>query len=311
MHNDDKHEIDQHSGVETTGHEWDGIKELNNPAPRWWLWVFYITIIWAIGYWVAYPAWPTISGNTKGVLGWTSHKNLVADQAEITARQNVYLQKFSKASFAEIMKDPELYNFAVAGGKAAFKDNCAQCHGTGAAGGKGYPNLNDDDWLWGGTLDDIYFTIKNGVRASGENTRQSQMPAFGKDGLLKPPEIDAVVDYVLTLSGGAHKATYDQGAAIFKQNCAACHGPEGKGGREFDAPNLTDKIWLYGGDRETVYETVFSARRGVMPTWGGRLDENMMRELAVYVHELGGGEPDKETSGPPRDPKVGKSPEKL
>ena len=295
MSSDDHKDIDKTSGVETTGHEWDGIKELNNPAPRWWLWVFYLCIIWAVGYWILYPAWPTLSGNTKGALAWTEYKKLAGDQSEIAVRQSIYLQKFSKASFHEIMNNPELYAFAIAGGKAAFKDNCAQCHGTGAAGSKGYPNLNDDDWLWGGGLDDIFYTIKNGIRSTGAETRISQMPSFGKDGILKPDEINSVVDYVLTLSGGDKKSTYDQGAQIFKQNCAACHGAEGKGGREFGAPNLTDHIWLYGGDRATVYETVFFARKGVMPTWEGRLNENTMRELAVYVHELGGGEPDKES----------------
>lgn len=286
-------EIDKASGVETTGHEWDGIKELNNPAPRWWLWVFYITVIWSVGYWVVYPAWPTLSGATKGSIGWTSYKKLAADQAEIMARQEAYLHKFSSASLQGIMKDPELYAFAMAGGKTAFKDNCATCHGTGGAGAKGYPNLNDDDWLWGGTLDDIYYTIKNGIRSTGEDTRVSQMPAFGKDGLLKPDEINAVTDYVLTLSGAKKKATYEQGAKIFKQNCAACHGAEGKGGRDVGAPNLADKIWLYGGDRKAVYDMVFYARNGVMPTWDGRLDKNMMKALTIYLHELGGGEPDK------------------
>lgn len=307
MNNDHKtetgqKEIDKASGVETTGHEWDGIKELNNPAPRWWLWVFYITVIWSVGYWVVYPAWPTISGATKGTIGWTSHKKLTADQDEIAARQEAYLHKFSSASFQDIMKDPELYAFAMAGGKTVFKDSCATCHGTGGAGAKGYPNLNDDDWLWGGTLDDIYYTIKNGIRSTGEDTHVSQMPAFGKDGLLKADEINAVTDYVLTLSGAEKKETYEQGTKIFKQNCAACHGAEGKGGRDVGAPNLTDKIWLYGDDRKTVYDIVFFARKGVMPTWSGRLDENMMKALTVYLHELGGGEADKPTepaSGPP------------
>lgn len=301
MNENDKKEIDQVSGVETTGHEWDGLKELNNPAPRWWLWIFFITIIWSIGYWVVYPAWPTIHGATQGTFGWTSYKKLAAEQAEITARQDMYLQKFSGASFSDIMNDPALYAFAVAGGKAVFKDNCATCHGTGGAGAKGYPNLNDDDWLWGGTLDDIYFTIRHGIRSTSGDTRISQMPAFGKEDLLKPEDINAVTDYVLTLSGGQKKSTYASGAGIFQQNCASCHGAEGKGDRTFGAPNLADKIWLYGGDRKTVYETVFYARKGVMPAWEGRLDENMIRALAVYVHELGGGEAEKPREQEPVD----------
>lgn len=290
MSEDTKKEIDRISGVETTGHEWDGIKELNNPAPRWWLWVFYICCLWSFWYFVVYPAWPTLSGATKGSQGYTQYKELQKNQAEIVQRQQVYLQKFEKASFEEVMKDPVLYEFAIAGGKSAFKDNCATCHGTGGAGGKGYPNLNDDDWLWGGTVEDIHQTISYGIRSTHEDTRISQMPAYGKDGLLKPAEINAVVDYVLTLSGGKQKETYAQGAEIFKANCAACHGEEGKGGRSVGAPNLTDAIWLYGGDHETVYQTVYNARSGVMPKWAGRLNENTIRQLTIYVHELGGGE---------------------
>lgn len=283
-------ERDEISGVETTGHEWDGIKELNNPAPRWWLWVFYICIIWSIGYWVVYPAWPTISGHTKGMFGWTEYEKLAVSQAEIVERQAEYLSAFEKASFDEIMNDPALYAFARAGGAAAFKDNCATCHGTGGAGGKGFPNLNDDDWLWGGKIEDIYTTLEYGIRSGHEDARLSQMPSFGADGLLKREEIAAVTDYVLSLSGGEKRDTYEQGAEIFAQQCATCHGPDGKGMREVGAPNLTDAIWLYGGDRETVYETVFYARSGLMPYWKGRLDENTIRQLSVYVHSLGGGE---------------------
>lgn len=288
-HNDKK-EIDSVSGVETTGHEWDGLKELNNPAPRWWLWVFYACCIWAVGYFVAYPSWPTLSGHTEGKLGYTQYKELAESQKEIADRQAAYMSKFQGASFEDIQKDPELYAFAQAGGAAAFKNNCAQCHGTGGAGAKGYPNLNDDDWLWGGTIEDIYTTLKYGIRSEHEETRVSQMPAFGKDALLEKSDIDAVVDYVLTLSGSEHKDTYTKGQTVFAEQCAACHGEQGKGGREFGAPNLTDKIWLYGGDRATVYETVFNSRAGVMPFWEGKLDDNTLRQLTVYVHELGGGE---------------------
>lgn len=290
--NDDhkKPERDGLSGVETTGHEWDGIKELNNPLPRWWLWVFYVTIIYAIGYWVLYPAWPTLSGHTAGTKGWTEYTKLASDQAEVAAKQAVYLQKFHQADLAQIQNDPGLYSFAVAGGAAAFKDNCAACHGTGAAGKKGYPNLNDDDWLWGGKIDDIYKTIQYGIRSGHEQARISQMPAFGRDGVLKSDQIEKVADYVLTLSGNPKTATYEEGAQIFAQNCSACHGAEGKGGREVGAPNLTDSIWLYGGDRKTVIQTITNARSGVMPYWHGRLSDDTIRELTVYVHSLGGGE---------------------
>jgi cytochrome c oxidase cbb3-type subunit 3 len=283
-------EKDKISGVETTGHEWDGLKELNNPTPRWWLIVWLITIIWAVGYWVVYPAWPTLSGNTQGLLGWTQRSELAATQGDIKARQAVYLDRFEKADFAQIMNDPALYSFAVAGGAAAFKDNCATCHGTGAAGIEGYPNLNDDDWIWGGTIEEIHKTLLHGIRAKDDLTRQSAMPAFGKDGILTPAQVSAVTDYVLSLSGGEKKPSYEAGVTVFAENCAACHGADAKGGREFGAPNLADKIWLYGGTREKVYGSIFNAHAGVMPSWENRLDSNTIRQLAVYVHSLGGGE---------------------
>jgi len=289
MTDDHNKEIDQLSGVETTGHEWDGLKELNNPAPRWWLWVFYVTIIWSFGYWVVYPAWPTLSGATKGTFGWTQYKKLEADQAEIVARKAVYLDKFHDASFEQIMNDPELYKFASAGGASAFKDNCATCHGTGGAGGKGYPNLNDDDWLWGGTVDDIYQTLQYGIRSGHDEARSSQMPAFGRDELLKKEEITSLVDYVLDLSSGKD-VTQSPTHAIFQTNCASCHGADGKGGRDFGAPNLTDAIWLYGNSKDAISTSIHTGRGGVMPFWSGRLDDDTIRQLTVYVHSLGGGE---------------------
>ncbi len=292
MSDDRKKEIDQVSGVETTGHEWDGLKELNNPLPRWWVWVFLITVVWSGWYFVVYPAWPTLSGATLGTQGYTQFKELESSQAEIVARQETYMNRFEQASFEEIMDDPELYAFAMAGGASAFKDNCATCHGTGAAGGNGYPNLIDDDWLWGGRLADIHQTLEYGIRADNYDTRLSQMPAFGKDKLLNKEEINAVVDYVLSLSGSEKKDNYEQGEAVFRSQCATCHGDDAKGLREFGAPNLTDGIWLYGGTRKDVYETVFRARAGMMPAWGERMDEQTIRQLTVYLHQLGGGEMD-------------------
>ena len=291
MSDKENKDIDDLSGVETTGHEWDGLKELNNPLPRWWVWVFLITVIWSAWYFVVYPAWPTLSGATEGIGGYTQFKELAESQKEIADRQAVYLERFEKAGDQEVLNNPELYAFAMAGGASAFKDNCATCHGTGAQGGYGYPNLIDDDWLWGGRLSDIHQTLVHGIRVQGSyDTRLSQMPAFGKDKMLKADEIDAVVDYVLALSGGKQKASFEQGQAVFKNQCASCHGDNGKGLREFGAPNLTDKIWLYGGEREDVFESVYYARAGMMPAWGERLDENTIRQLTIYLHQLGGGE---------------------
>ena len=294
MHDDQKKkDIDQLSGIETTGHEWDGLKELNNPLPRWWVWVFLVTCIWAFWYFIVYPAWPTVAGNTAGTSGYTQYKELAESQKDIVARQVQYLARFETASFEEILNDPALYAFATAGGQAAFKDNCATCHGSGAEGGKGYPNLNDDDWLWGGKMEDIEYTLTHGIRVQNDDdTRISQMPAFGKDGLLNKEEINQTIDYVLALSKKAQPETLRAmaGHDIFQKNCAACHGEDGRGFYEFGAPNLADAIWLYGGERADLYETIFNARAGMMPSWKSRLDENTIKQLSVYVHQLGGGE---------------------
>lgn len=288
----DKKEIDQISGVETTGHEWDGLKELNNPAPRWWLWVFLITIVWAVGYWVIYPAWPTLSGHTKGSLNWNQYKKLNEEQAEIAVRQQAWLEKFRAASFEEIKNDPELYEFARAGGAVAFKENCSACHGTGAEGRKGYPNLNDDDWLWGGKIGDIYHTLKVGVRSSHADARISQMPAFGKDGMLKREEIQDLAEYVFLLShsDAAKSEASMRGEKLFTANCASCHGDRGQGGQEVGAPKLNDALWLYGGTKQEIARQIADPRHGIMPTWENRLSEDTIRQLAIYVHSLGGGE---------------------
>jgi cytochrome c oxidase cbb3-type subunit 3 len=273
---------------QTTGHSWDGIQEYNTPAPRWWLIVWLITIIWSIIYWIFFPTWPTISGNTKGVNNWSGSSQLMEEQAKIDEKQQLYLDKFSKLSFEQIKKDPELMEFALNGGQAAFKENCAACHGTGAQGSKGFPNLNDDDWLWGGKIEDIYTTLQYGIRANHPKTRNSVMPSFGIDQILTKNEIKSVAEYVMSLSGNG--ATNAQGQEIFTAQCAICHGANAKGGREFGAPNLTDAIWLYGKNPEDIIYTITYSRAGVMPNWGERLDDNTIKQLSIYVHSLGGGE---------------------
>ena len=290
-------DIDKISGVETTGHEWDGMKELNTPIPRWWLWVLYATIIWSIWYFIVYPAWPIPGGATKGISGYTQHKELEASQNEIRQIQAAYFEQMQRSSFQQSMADDGLYSFAMAGGEAAFKDNCATCHGTGAEGSKGYPNLNDDDWIWGGTLEDIYLTLEHGIRANNEDTRMSQMPAFGKDKLLDSEQIEILVSYVLSLSENAAMAEKLKGNPIFQQNCASCHGADGKGSYEFGAPNLTDDIWLYGGSHHDIYDSIYNARVGMMPDWLDRLGEQTIRQLAIYVHQLGGGEESEAENG--------------
>jgi cytochrome c oxidase cbb3-type subunit III len=287
----DHHDIDSVSGRSTTGHEWDGIKELNTPLPRWWVLTFYATILWAVGYWVVYPAWPLVSGNTAGVLHYSSRASVAKDLAELEAIRGDKMKVLAGASLPEIENDPNLLALARARGKAVFADNCAPCHGTGAAGAKGYPNLNDDDWLWGGSLDQISQTIQFGARSGNPRAHEGQMLAFGRDGILKPSEIRTVANYVRSLSGLSTEAGFDvaTGKKIFAENCAACHGNGGKGNQEVGAPNLTDQIWLYGSDEATIVETITNGRAGVMPAWSGRLDRVTIKVLTVYVHSLGGG----------------------
>ena len=287
----EQNEIDHVSGKTTTGHQWDGIKELNTPLPRWWLLTFYATIIWAIGYWIAYPAWPLVSSYTTGVLNWSSRSAVAVELANLEKIRGEKMAALGSASLADIEKDPALLALARARGKTVFGDNCAPCHGSGATGAKGYPNLNDDDWLWGGTLDQIMQTIQYGVRSGHPKTHESAMLAFGKEGVLKPEQIVAVANYVRSLSGLPTAPGYDAaaGAKIFADNCAACHGDKGQGNQELGAPNLTDKIWLYGSDEATIIETITNGRSGVMPAWVDRLDPSTIKVLAVYVHSLGGG----------------------
>jgi cytochrome c oxidase cbb3-type subunit 3 len=240
---------------------------------------------------IVYPAWPLVYSYTEGMFGFSSSQEVMDRIAEAKEAQSAYLGKIESASLDEIRNDSELLNFALAGGRSAFAVNCSQCHGQGAQGFVGYPNLNDDEWIWGGKPEEIMQTINFGIRSAHDDTRFSQMPAFGKDGILERPQINAVVEYVLKLSGQEHDAALaGTGQEVFVEQCAACHGENGGGMRELGAPRLSDSIWLYGGDREALRETVTNARYGVMPAWTGRLDEATIKQLAVYVHSLGGGE---------------------
>ncbi|MCR9256785.1 MAG: cytochrome-c oxidase, cbb3-type subunit III [Alphaproteobacteria bacterium] len=290
----DKHEkdIDELSGIDTTGHSWDGIKELNNPLPRWWVYCFYITIVWAIGYCIFYPAIPLINSATPGVLGFSTRANVEQAMVDAKAEQAGVIQKIAESELTAIRDDETLFQFAVAGGESAFKVHCSQCHGSGAAGGEGYPNLNDDTWIWGGTVEDIHWSIANGIRYDGnDETRWSEMPAFGRDGLLESDQIANVTDYIMQISGQEFDAAgAAAGEEVYLDNCAACHGDDGTGDIYSGAPNLVDAIWLYGGSRDLVYEQIVNPKHGVMPAWGHRLDPVTVKQLTIYVHALGGGE---------------------
>jgi cytochrome c oxidase cbb3-type subunit 3 len=281
--------IDEATGTETTGHSWDGIEELNTPLPRWWLWTFYVTIVWGIGYTIAFPAWPLLSGATEGVLGWSTRGQVAAEVDRVALSNAAMTNSLVEVDLAVLPANEALHRFAISAGASVFANNCSQCHGRGAAGvqATGYPNLLDDDWLWGGTLDDIAFTVRHGIRNEvDDDTRWSQMPAF--DEVLEDTEIAALVTHVRSLSD--LEAGDPDGALLYADNCASCHGDAGLGDRTQGAPNLTDAIWLYGGEPDAAEYTIRNARFGVMPPWNARLGEAQVRAVAAYVHSLGGGE---------------------
>lgn len=286
---ENKH-IDEVSGVSTTGHEWDGIRELDNPMPRWWVWTFYATIVWSIGYTIAYPAWPLISDATRGVLGYSSRQELTTTMEAVSAEQADLRAAIAEKPLDEILADETLRRFATAAGDAAFKVNCSQCHGSGAQGSAGYPNLNDDDWLWGGDIEAIHQTIAHGVRFDGDDdTRFGEMPAFGD--ILSGEEIRQVAAHVVSFTGTpSDPALAEAGAQVYADNCASCHGDAGQGDVTFGAPNLADAIWLYGSSEAQIAAQVRQPRHGVMPAWQERLGDPTVKQLSVYVHSLGGGE---------------------
>ncbi|WP_298307845.1 cytochrome-c oxidase, cbb3-type subunit III [uncultured Erythrobacter sp.] len=285
----DNKRIDEPTGTEFVGHEWDGIEELNTPLPRWWLWTFYATIAWALVYVVMYPAWPLVSKATEGVLGWSSRGELAQELRDAQLARAETFELIAATDLTELSSNPELMGQAISGGAAAFKQHCVQCHGAGAAGYAeyGYPNLNDDDWLWGGELSEIEFTLTHGIRWEGsDQTRFNMMPAYGD--FMNAGEIDALTAHALSLSGKAQSSA--QGAQLYDQNCAACHMADGSGSQELGAPALNDAIWLYGDDPAQVRAQIAQPRHGVMPGWSDKLDPVTIRMLAAYIHSRGGGE---------------------
>ncbi len=293
----DKIDRDDHSGTETTGHEWDGIKELDTPLPRWWLYIWYASILTAIVYWVLMPAWPLVNGYTHGLLNWSDRRNVAADVAELQAARAPMFDRLGHASASDLARDPELQEFARAAGESAFGDNCQTCHGAGGAGAPGYPVLADDVWIWGGSMDDIEHTLRVGIRSGHPDTRMSMMPAFGRDHLLTSDQIGDVTEYVIAQSAARTRLHPDRTAAtrgglVYREQCAACHGQSGAGNRSVGAPSLVDDVWLYGNRREDIRAQIELGRGGVMPTWERRFDDGTIRALAYYVHQMGGGEPD-------------------
>lgn len=286
-----KIEKDALSGRETTGHEWDGLKELNNPLPKWWLYTFIACCVLAVVWMILYPSVPYVVGHTKGLLGYSTRASVEADVKSLTAKRAAYMDRIAATPIEQVKQDPQLLAMATTAGRAAFANNCAPCHGTGGEGHAGYPNLADDVWLWGGTLADIERTVTHGVRSGDPDARTSAMPRFGLDGVLKPDEIQSVADYVMTLFGNADPSVdVSKGKALFADNCAVCHGDAGQGNREVGAPPLHSQVHLYGNTRDMVVSQITNPRQGVMPNWNGRLDAATIRSVSLYVHALGGGE---------------------
>jgi cytochrome c oxidase cbb3-type subunit III len=284
-------ERDEHTGTETTGHEWDGIKDLNTPLPRWWLWVFYGSVAWALVYWIVMPAWPGISGYTRGVLGFSDRAQVVREIDSLKAHRRAGEARLRDASLQQIETQPELQAYAMQVGQSVFGDNCATCHGAGGAGAKGYPNLRDDVWLWGGSLDEIRHTIEVGVRSGHARARgETVMPAFGRDQMLDGRQIDDLTEYVVALSRRkADPAAVARARQTYADQCAACHGPAGTGDVARGVPNLTDAEWLFGSDRAAIRDQIWNGRNGVMPTWQARFSPETIKALAVYVHANAGG----------------------
>ena len=277
---------DELTGRNTMGHDFDGIEELNTPMPRWWLITFYVTIVWGVGYTIAYPAWPMISGATAGLLSYSSRGEVAQQIGAHEAANADLVTELNSAEMADLGSQTDLHRYAVARGASVFRAQCSQCHGAGAAGAEGYPNLLDNGWLWGGRIEQIAYTIRHGIRNETDvDAHWSQMPAFGD--ILEPDEIATLVDFIPSLSN----ADWDsEGGVLFSDNCASCHGERGLGDRDLGAPNLADAIWLYGGDPDSLTETITDSRFGVMPAWGQRLTEADVRAVSAFVHSLGGGE---------------------
>lgn len=280
----------QTDGIPTTGHEWDGIREYDNPLPRWWVLTFYGTILWAVVYWVLMPAWPIPGGQTNGVLGQSDRRQVAADVAALETARAPRLALMTSVPLEAISAHPEAGPVAQEVGRLAFAAHCATCHGAGGQGVPGYPSLADDVWLWDGTLPGIRQTLEVGIRSEHPETRFNAMPAYGRDGIFSREQVGDVTHYVLTLSGQpADAAASARGQTLYAANCVSCHGDRGQGDSAQGAPNLTDREWLYGGTAEAIASQIHNGRGGVMPTFAAKLDPATLNALAVYVHDLGGG----------------------
>jgi len=289
-----KIEKDAVTGQMTTGHDWDGVRELNQPLPKWWLYVFWATVVWAVVFCVLYPSVPWVHGYFHGVLGYSQRADAEAATAAVAKQRDVWMERIAVLPYAEIRQDRQLMEAATSAGRIIFAENCQACHGAGGGGAPGFPALAAGNWIWGGTLDDIRQTVTYGIRSGHDKARQSQMPRFGLDGILKPEEIQAVADYVMTLYGETKPSPrLEAGRRVFAENCAVCHGDAGQGNREVGGPRLASRAHLFGSDRNSVVERIGNPKMGVMPNWNTRLGEAAIKSVTLYVHSMGGGEQDR------------------
>lgn len=280
------------TGRMTTGHEWNGIEELDTPIPKVALFFLALFTLYAVIAWILLPAWPLGSTYTKGLLGVSQGETVTRQIEEATAQRAVWTDKIMVASFPDILADEALMRDVREAGHPLFSDNCAVCHGIDATGGPGFPDLRAKAWLWGGDPEAVAETIRVGINSTNDDTRIAQMPAFGRDSMLNLQQIDHVVAYVRSLSGqepdAADVERVKAGQEVFAANCVACHGDDGKGKQDVGAPNLTDQSWIYGGDARSIYSTVYSGRQGHMPNWGARLSPLDLKILTLYVLALPG-----------------------
>jgi len=281
-------ERDPLTGHQTTGHEWNGITELNTRVPRA-VWFFIIvTHIFALIAWVLLPTWPLVTTYTKGLLARDQRDQVAEKVIAANVARADWADRITAAPVSEIFDTPELLARANGTAHQIFGDNCAACHGLNAGGGPGFPSLIDDAWLWGGDPDIIMETLRVGINSTHPDTRYAQMLAFGRDGLLEREDIRIVVDYVQSLSGAEISTDHAAaGAEIYANNCSSCHGETAMGDTEQGAPNLTDAFWIYGGDDKAMFDTIWDGRQGWMPAWEGRLTETERKILTVYLTHLG------------------------
>lgn len=289
-------EIDPVSGRVTTGHEWNGITELDTPVPRGVLMFLIVTHIFAVLWWFVMPTWPLGTTYTRGLLGTDQHKIIAERMAEANASRASWVDAIDAKSYDDILADAQLMKVVNETGHRLFGDNCAACHGREGQGGRNFPDLADRDWLWGGSPETIAETISVGINSTNPDSRVAQMPAFGKDQMLEPAQLHDVALYVHSLSNpgdatSENAAAIQAGHEVFAANCVACHGDDAKGSTDVGAPNLTDSTWIYGGDLASITTTLYGGRQGHMPTWDKRLSPADIKILALYVHSLGAGKP--------------------